>query len=50
MTGWTILNILAAWLLWTWAQRDFAAGHNKSGWFNIFFSAWNAAAAANSIL
>ena len=49
MNAWTIVNILVAWLLWTWAQRDFEAGHNKLGWFNIFFSAWNAAAAANAI-
>lgn len=50
MIAWTIVNIFAAWLLWTWAQRDFAAGYNKLGWFNIFFSAWNAAAAVNAVL
>ena len=50
MTVWTVVNIFVAWLLWTWAKRDFEAGHTKMGWMNIFFSAWNAAAAANAIL
>lgn len=50
MSGWFILNIFIAWLMLKWTRRDFEAGHNKMGWFNIFFSAWNAAAAANAIL
>jgi hypothetical protein len=49
MNAWTIVNILCAWLLWTWAQRDFEAGYNKLAWMNIFFSAWNVAAAAIAI-
>lgn len=50
MSGWFILNIFIAWLMLKWARRDFEAGHNGLGWMNIFFSAWNAAAAANAIL
>ncbi len=50
MNVWTILNIVLAWFCWKWAQRDFENGYPKLGWMNIFFSAWNAAAAANAIL
>ena len=50
MSIWVVVNIFAAWFLWIWARRDFEAGHTKMGWFNIFFSAWNAAAAANALL
>lgn len=50
MSVWVILNIFLAWLLLKWARRDFEAGYNGLGWMNIVFSAWNAAAAANSIL
>lgn len=49
MSFWVALNILLAWLLWTWAMRDFENGHNKLGWANVVFSAWNAAAAASAI-
>ncbi len=50
MNAWVIVNIFLAWLMWKWAERDFENGHNKLGWMNIFFTAWNAAAAANAIL
>lgn len=49
MSIWVLLNIIFAWVLWTWAKRDFEKGHNGLGWMNIVFSAWNAAAAANRI-
>jgi hypothetical protein len=49
MSGWVILNIFLAWLMLKWAKRDFENGNNTLGWVNIFFSAWNAAAAANAI-
>jgi hypothetical protein len=49
MSFWVVINIFLAWLMWKWAERDFEAGNNKLGWMNIFFSAWNAAAAANAI-
>lgn len=49
MSFWVALNIMLTWLMWEWAKRDFANGHNKLGWTNIAFSAWNAAAAASAI-
>ena len=50
MSFWVVLNIFFAWITWKWAQRDFENGNTTLGWLNIFFSAWNAAAAANAIL
>ncbi len=50
MSIWVVLNIFLAWLMLKWAKRDFEEGHNAMGWINIFFSAWNAAAAANALL
>jgi hypothetical protein len=49
MSIWVVLNILFAWIMLKWARKDFENGHNGMGWFNIFFSAWNAASAANAI-
>jgi hypothetical protein len=50
MDIWVGLNIFLSWLFMIWARRDFENGYNGLGWLNIFFSAWNAAAAANAIL
>lgn len=44
-----MFNVFLAWLMFTWACRDFQAGDVKLGWANIVFSAWNAAAAASAI-
>lgn len=49
MSLWVVFNIFFAWLMLKWAKRDFEEGHNKLGWMNIVFSAWNAAAAASAI-
>lgn len=46
---WVALNIFMAWLMLKWAKRDFEDGHDVLGWFNIFFSALNAASAASTI-
>jgi len=50
MSIWVLINIILVWFCWDWAKRDFENGKNTLGWINIFFSAWNAAAAANALL
>ena len=50
MNIFVLLNVVGAWLLWKWAQGHFENNNNFMGWTMIFFSAWNAAAAANTIL
>ena len=50
MSIWVVINIIFAWVLWKWAQRDFDNDRPTLGWLNIFFSAWNAAAALSQII
>jgi len=45
-----LLNIVSAWYLWKWAKESFERKDNFWAWCFVFFSAWNAAAAANVIL
>jgi hypothetical protein len=45
-----VLNVVAMILCWRWATWDFEHGNTAMGWFNIFFSAWNAASLASAIL
>jgi hypothetical protein len=49
MSWMIVLNTVVMVLCWRWATRDFENGNTAMGWFNIFFSAWNAASIASAV-
>mgnify|MGYP003336015328 FL=1 len=45
-----IFNVILVFVCWGWARGAFEEGNDTLGWFHIFCSAFNAAAAANVLL
>lgn len=39
----SLLNLVLAFMNWKWSKESFQEGHNFSGWFNLFASAFNVA-------
>ena len=49
MEWFALINLYFVFFSWRWANESFKNGNNGAGWFNIFASALNAAAAASVI-